>query len=59
MKLAQLPHGFLYYKVLDAAEALKARGLCGHGEMNSLAAWLQRLPKPDPSISTRIAKFAV
>jgi len=55
---AHLPAGFAYYKLMDAAEALKAKKCCSNQQVAALCAWLKALPEKDPTINERVTKFA-
>ena len=54
---ANLPHGFAYYRLTDAVEALKDKGCGTAAQVSTLSAWLKKLPKADASIAGRIAKL--
>jgi hypothetical protein len=55
----QLPHGFAYYRLMDAVEALKTSSCCTTAQVSALSAWLKNLSTADAAISGRIAKFEV
>jgi hypothetical protein len=57
MDVAKLPSGFAHYRVMDAAEAIKARKVCNPDQMARLGAWLKKLPETNTDISDRIARF--
>jgi Predicted nucleotide-binding protein containing TIR-like domain len=52
-----LPSGFAYYWLLDAAEAIKAKGCCNVQQLTSVSEWLKQLSNSDPTIANRIALF--
>jgi hypothetical protein len=54
---ANLPHGFAYYRLMDAVDALKASGCCTGPQQSALSTWLKKLPKADAAIAGRIAKL--
>jgi hypothetical protein len=57
IQLANLPHGFAYYRLMDAVEALKTAGCCTAAQVAALSAWLKELPQADPAVAVRIAKL--
>ncbi len=57
MNIAYVPAGFAYYRLMDAAEALKAKKCCTTEQLVSLSSWLKQLPNADTTIANRIAKF--
>lgn len=50
---ANLPSGFAYERLMDAAEALKASGFCDAARLSALSGWLKRLPSIE-NIKSRI-----
>jgi len=50
---ANLPSGFAYDRLMDAAEALKASGFCDAAKLSALSGWLKTLPDID-RIKSRI-----
>lgn len=57
IELRYLPPGFAYYWLLDAVEAIKAKGCCSVQQLAAVSAWLNKLPNSDPEIAARIARF--
>jgi hypothetical protein len=52
-----LPPQFAYYWLLDAVEAIKAKGCCKAKQVADMITWVKQLPDPNPTIATRIAKL--
>jgi hypothetical protein len=58
MKQERIPSGFAYYRLLDAAEALKTGG-CKRQHLSLLQAWLKALRDADGSITKRIDALVI
>jgi hypothetical protein len=53
-----LPSGFIYYRLMDAVEAVKANRCCPAQQLSALTLWLKQLPNADGAITIRIARFS-
>jgi hypothetical protein len=52
-----LPSGFAYYWLLDAVDAIKAKGCCNIQQLTAVSEWLHKLPTVNADITKRITRF--
>jgi hypothetical protein len=52
-----LPPVFAYYWLLDAVDAVKAKGCCSVQQLADVREWLSKLPSTNKEIADRIARF--
>ena len=57
IQLPKFPHGFNYYCIMDAAEALRAANKLDATQKASLKNWLMTLPALDPGLLPRVTAF--
>jgi hypothetical protein len=57
IQLGRFPHGFNYYCIMDAAEALRAANKLDVTQKASLKNWLATLPALDPGLQPRFNSF--